>query len=241
MDDKHFSVDHEPALSGGSFETDPAERRAGPVDQQPGELEQLRDSVTAEPALPQYADASEWNRWLAARRQQCTPLGDMAVTLAVALLSGPFAILGAMLSGRQGAVGLLYVVVFAPVVEELLKQSGMTYLLEQKPYRVFATWQFLFAGAAAGLSFGAIENLVYIYVYAPGTVRDIENFAAFRWAVCVPVHVVCAMVASLGLARAWKRQSRQGGPVELTAAFGWFIAAMVLHGSYNLAATFIKF
>ena len=69
MDDKYFSVDHEPALSDGRFETDPAEQRAGPLDQQQGEIEQLRDSVAAEPALPQHADPAEWNRWLAARRR----------------------------------------------------------------------------------------------------------------------------------------------------------------------------
>jgi len=147
MDDKYFSVDHEPALSGGRFEPDPAEQRAQPVDRPLNEMEALRDSVAAEPALPGHADPQQWNRWLAAKRRQCTPVGDLAVTLIVALASGPFAILGALMTGRQDVPGYLYAVIFGPVVEELLKQSGMTYLLEQKPYRVFAVWQFPFAAA----------------------------------------------------------------------------------------------
>ena len=60
----------------------------------------------------------------------------------------------------------LYLIVFGPVIEELAKQSGMTYLLEKKPYRVFAAWQFLFVALLSGLGFAVIENLVYIYVYA---------------------------------------------------------------------------
>lgn len=242
MDDKYFSVDHEPALSGGRFEPDPAEERAAPVDRPASEVEALRDSVAAEPALPAHADPQQWNRWLDAKRRQCTPAGNLAVTLVVALASGPFAILGALMTGRQDVPGYLYAIVFGPVVEELLKQSGMTYLLEQKPYRVFAVWQFPFAAAMAGLTFGAIENLVYLHVYAPaGGVRDIETLAAFRWAVCVPLHVVCATIASLGLVRAWRRQLDQGGAVELSAAFPWFVVAVVLHGTYNLAAVFIRF
>jgi len=242
MDDEYFSTDHEPALHGGPCEPDPAEERARPADREAGELEALRDSVAAEPALSQHADPRQWDRWLDARRRECTPIGDLAVTLAVALASGPFAIVGALMAGQQGVPGYLYAIVFGPVVEELLKQSGMTYLLEQKPYRVFATWQFVFAAAMAGLTFGAIENLVYIHVYAPaGGVRDIEAMAAFRWAVCLPLHVVCAMIASLGLVRAWRRQLDQGGPVELSAAFPWFVAAMVLHGAYNAVAAFVRF
>jgi len=242
MDDKYFSVDHEPALSEGRFETDPAEQRAAPVERRADDLEALRDSVIAEPALPQHADPNQWSRWLEEKRRQCTPIGDLAVTMAVALATGPFAILGALMTGRQGVPGYLYAVVFGPVVEELLKQSGMTFLLEQKPYRVFATWQFPFAAAIAGLMFGAIENLVYLHFYAPaGGVKNLETLAAFRWAVCVPLHVGCAMIASLGLVRAWRRQLRAGGPVELSAALPWFVVAMVVHGAYNLAASFIRF
>ena len=136
----------------------------------------------------------------------------------------------------------LYLIVFGPVIEELAKQSGMTYLLEKKPYRVFAAWQFLFVALLSGLGFAVIENLVYIYVYAPaGGVEDIERLAAFRWVVCTLLHVVCAGIASLGLIRVWKRQVRDGRPADLAAAFPLFAAAMIVHGAYNFAAMFVEF
>jgi hypothetical protein len=242
MDDKYFSTDHEPALGHGRFDVDPAEHRAQPVDRPADELEALRDSVAAEPALPEHADPSLWNRWLAERRGRCSRAGNLAVTALAAVLSGPLAIVGALMAGHRGTSGYVYAVVFGPVIEELLKQSGMTYLLEKKPYRVFAAWQFLFAALVSGLTFGAIENLVYIHLYAPaGSVRDPAALAAFRWAVCTPLHVVCAAIASLGLVRVWNRQVRTGRAAELTAALPWFAVAMVLHGAYNFAATFVSF
>ncbi len=240
--EKYLSTNHEPAIGGGRFETDPAEKRAAAVDRSPEEIDVLRDSVANEPALPQHADPQQWNCWLQQKRRDCTLSGNLAVTLLAAVASGPFAILGALTIGRQGVASLVYVVLLGPVVEELLKQSGMTYLLEKKPYRLFAAWQFVFAGAMAGLAFGVIENLVYIHVYAPlGGVKDVARLAAFRWVVCTSLHVGCATIASLGLVRVWKRQLADGRPAELSAAFGWFAAAIVLHGLYNLGAVFVEF
>jgi len=242
MRDKYFSVEHEPALSGGPAKPDPAETRAAPVGDPPSELEALRDSVAGEPALPQHRDPTEWTRWLEHKRAQCSLAGNLAVTLLAAVVAGPFAIFGALYAGQQGWGPGVYAVVFAPVVEELLKQSGMIYVLEKKPYRAFAAWQFLVAALIAGFAFGAIENLVYVGRFAAFlSPRDLARLAAYRWTVCTSLHVVCAAVASQGLVRVWKKHARDGGPVELAPAMPWFVAAMAMHGLYNLAAVFIEF
>jgi len=242
MDEKHFSVEHEPALGAGRFELDPSELGAAPTDRPPEQFEALRDSVANEPALPQHDDPDQWKRWLAAKRRDCTLSGNLAVTALAAVLSGPFAVLGALMTGRPTISGYVYAVVFAPVIEELLKQSGMTYVLEKKPYRVFAAWQFVLAAVISGVMFGAIENLVYVHYYASmAGVKDIATLAAFRWAVCTPLHVGCAVIASLGLVRVWKRQMQAGRPADLSAAFPCFAAAMVIHGLYNLGAVFMQF
>ncbi len=239
MRDKYFSVEHEPALSGGPAKPDPAESRAAPVGDPPSEIEALRDSVASEPALPQRRDPIEWTRWLEHKRGQCSMPGNLAVTLLAALVGGPFAILGAIYAGQQGWGPGVYAVVFAPVIEELLKQSGMIFVLEKKPYRVFASWQFLFAALVSGFVFGAIENLVYVGRFAAVlTPHDLARLAAYRWTVCTSLHVVCAAIASRGLVRVWQKHARQGGPVELTPALPWFVVAMVMHGLYNLSAVF---
>jgi len=241
MDQRHFSVDHEPALGGGPRRPDPAEHQAAPTDRPPDELESLRDGVHAEPALADQADPDRWNQWLAEKRRGCTLAGNLTATAMAAAVSGPFAILGALMTGRPGLSGILYVVIFGPIIEELLKQSGMTFLLEKKPYRIFAAWQFVFSAIVAGLTFGVIENLVYIHVYAPGHVDDMAALATFRWLVCMPLHAVWASVASIGLIRVWRRQLRTGQAADLSAAFPWFTAAIVLHGAYNAGAMFVSF
>ncbi len=237
MKAKYFSVEHEPALSGGPGKADPAESRAAPPGSRPGDLEALRDSVASEPALPERRDPAEWNRWLARKRSECTLPGNLGVTLLAALLGGPFAVIGALVSGQQGAGPAIYSIVFAPVIEELLKQSGMTFVLEKQPYRVFAAWQFLFAAVVSGFVFAAVENLVYAGRFAAGlSPHELARLAAYRWTVCTALHVFCAAVASLGLVQAWKKHVREGGPAELGAALPWFVVAMVVHGLYNLAA-----
>lgn len=123
--DKYFSVDHEPALQGGDFAVDPSEQRAAGTGQPPEEHESLRDSIAMEPALPQHADPQPWRDWLQQKRDRCTRAGNLAVTLTAALLGGPLAIVGAFALGMQGYAQAVYMVVFGPVIEELLKQSGM--------------------------------------------------------------------------------------------------------------------
>ena len=240
MNDEYFSIDNEPALSGGRFKPDPAERKAAPLGSAPSELEAIRDGVTSEPALPEYRDPSRWPQWLARKRSQCTLTGNLGFTLAAALLGGPFAILGALLTTQQGIGQFIYPIVFAPVVEELLKQSGMIYLLEKKPYRVFASWQFVFAALVSALTFASIENLVYIQSHLlHAGAHAIAQVSHFRWTVCTSVHVVCAIIASGGMIRVWRRQLRQARPAKLSDAFGFFAAAMILHGAYNTWAIFL--
>ncbi|MHC4402568.1 MAG: PrsW family glutamic-type intramembrane protease [Planctomycetota bacterium] len=239
---EYFSVDHEPALAGGQPESDPAEERAGPTESLPTEVEALRDSIADEPALAEHRDPEQWSRWLQQKRAECTLPGNLGVTLLAALLGGPFAIVGAFMQGQTGLIIIIYAVLFGPVVEELLKQSGMTFVLEKKPYRVFAAWQFVFAAVVSGLVFGAIENLVYVHVYfaaADVPPEKLPELAAIRWSVCMPLHAIWAAVASLGLVRAWKRQLRDGRPADLSAAFPWFVTAIALHGLYNLSALWI--
>jgi RsiW-degrading membrane proteinase PrsW (M82 family) len=239
MKDEYFSSEHEPALTGGRFEPDPAERKAAPVGTPPSELEALRDSVANEPALPEHLDASRWPEWLARRRSQCTPAGNLSITLAAALLGGPFAILGALLTQQRGIAFLVYPILFAPIIEELLKQSGMIYLVEKRPYRVFASWQFVFAAVVSALTFASIENLVYIQVHSlQASAEDVARVARFRWPVCTSLHVICAIIASGGMIRVWRKQLREGRPAKLSDAFGFFAAAMIVHGVYNTWAIF---
>ena len=135
----------------------------------------------------------------------------------------------------------LYIVVFAPLIEEFLKQSGMIYLLERKPYRVFAAWQFVFSALVSALVFATIENLLYIHVYVhPAAIARPEVFTNFRWTACTAVHLACSAIASLGMIRVWKKQLADGRAADLSTAYTYFVIAIVVHGLYNLLAIFLS-
>ncbi|HRS72357.1 MAG TPA: PrsW family glutamic-type intramembrane protease, partial [Anaerohalosphaeraceae bacterium] len=201
------------------------------------EISTVRDSVLNEPVFTGQLKQAELGQWLAQKRSQCTRLGNWAVTLAAALTGGSFAVLGAVISGGQGLTHALYMTVFAPIIEELLKQSGMIYLLEKKPYRIFSAGQFLIAAAVSAFIFSASENLLYIWLYIPiSSLNNPHQYSLYRWTVCTLLHLVCSLIASLGLIRVWKIQLKDSRAADLSHGFVFFAAAMALHGLYNLAA-----
>ncbi|MBC8377819.1 MAG: PrsW family intramembrane metalloprotease [Planctomycetes bacterium] len=216
-------------------------RRISPhIDGSEDEISTIRDSVLNEPAMTGKLQQAELGQWLAEKRGQCTLGGNVAVTLVAALIAGPFAIMGAFVSGRQTFFAAVYMVLFAPVIEELLKQSGMVYLLEKKPYRIFSAGQFVIAAMVSALIFSAVENLLYINLYADLTaMTDPMAYVAFRWKYCTLLHVTCSVIASFGLIRVWKKQCLDNREANLAEGFWYFAAAMGIHGTFNFIVMLI--
>ncbi|MBN2139166.1 MAG: PrsW family intramembrane metalloprotease [Sedimentisphaerales bacterium] len=240
MKEDYFSAKSEPAHSEGRFEADPTERKVGDLDARQDEIAEVRDSVLNEPAMGAGTEQPYLGEWINRKRAECTIGGNLGAAFLAALLGGPFAIVGAFMSSTHGWYGPIYIVVLGPVVEEFLKQSGMIYLLEKKPYRVFAAWQFVFSAVVSALFFATIENLIYIYVYVDvSALSRPELFVRFRWTVCTALHVFCSGIASLGLIRVWRRQLADGRAADLSAAYRYFAAAIVIHGLYNLGAVLL--
>ena len=233
---KYFSVEDEPALTGRpsaskfTREVAPEEAR--------DDVELLRDSVVNEPHGDAAAGRVAFADWIQAKRRSCTFEGNVAVTVLAALLGGPFAVVGALMSGQSGWWGLLYACLMGPIAEELLKQSGMVMLLERRPWRLFSSWQFPFAAVVSALIFATLENVLYLHVYLR-RLPNVETIMAFRWTWCTGLHVVCSVVASLGLVRVYRRIRDENAPADLARAFPWFVVAIAMHAAWNLSAIFI--
>ena len=241
MKKEYLSAKSEPMHRQGKFEKDPAEKKVPTFDGKQGEIAYIRDSVFNEPAVTSKKDEFYLGEWIEQKRGQCSVAGNLGVAFLAAILAGPFAILGGFMATRQGWYGVLYMVVFAPVLEELLKQSGMIYLLEEKPYRVFAGWQFVFSALVSAFVFASVENILYLNVYInTAALKDPQMFARFRWTVCTGVHMLCSVIASLGMIRVWKKQLRDGKAADLNVAFAYFAVAMAIHGAYTLASLFLN-
>lgn len=233
---KHFSVENEPALTGRSSASKFTRKVAPEEARDEGEL--LRDSVVNEPHGDAAVGRVAFAEWIDAKRRSCTFEGNVAVTVLAALMGGPFAVVGALMSGQSGWWGVLYVCLMGPIAEELLKQSGMVMLLERRPWRLFSSWQFPLAAAVSALIFATLENVLYQHVYLAAA-PNVERIMAFRWTWCTGLHVVCSVVASLGLLRVYRRVRDKNTPADLSRAFPWFVVAIAMHAAWNLGAVLL--
>jgi RsiW-degrading membrane proteinase PrsW (M82 family) len=210
-------LDREPALRPGR--TLPADPDDG-IDQEPMHRRDDRPG----PFADRFARADPRTAWL--------------VAAAGVVLGGPLAVLTAFLAaGEHPALAILTVVVVAPLIEEIGKNLVAIWVCERSPWRLPGRTGIVLAAAGSGLGFAVIENLLYLHVYiadpSPALVR-------WRWSVCVALHVGCAVVAALGVARAWDEARRTGrrGRIETMAPL--IIAAAAIHGTYNLIAIILE-
>ncbi len=177
--------------------------------------------------------AATYARWLEERKARTSAVDGWMATLGTALAAGPWAVAGAIMAqfaSGTAFLGVATLVVFGPLVEELMKIGAATFVVEKRPYWFRSRGQILIASAAGGLAFAAIENVMYLDVRfgeAPA------GLAAFRWTVCTALHVGCSLIAGMGLARVWSEAMRNGARPDLTIGFPHLVAAMIVHGAYN--------
>jgi hypothetical protein len=172
----------------------------------------------------------------ASRIEAVAPPGRvfLRVVLAIilALAGGVFGIIGAFVQEVRAGFSPLIPVVGAPIIEEVLKPSGL--------YVVVARWPALFhrqlyisaLAALGGLVFGLLESLIYATVY----VDDPSNaYLVFRFTVPVALHVTASFIAGWGIRPELWRWANAGGKFPRVSRNA-FLAAMVLHGLYNAVA-----
>jgi RsiW-degrading membrane proteinase PrsW (M82 family) len=175
-------------------------------------------------------DATTYARWLDARLAERDVGRSWALTGLIALAAGPLAIMGAFWGSGETVFSVLALVVFGPVVEEASKLAIPTFVVERKPYMFLSRIQILICGGAAGLVFAAIENLLYLYVYVP---NPTAGLVAWRWSVCVALHVGCSTIGAIGLGAEWRDAVDARRKPDLVRSARWLIIATVVHGTYN--------
>ena len=97
--------------------------------------------------------------------------------------------------------------------------------------------QILLCGLVSGMTFAAVENVIYLNFYIPNAAPGI---VAWRWSVCVLLHAGCSTLAAFGVARIWTQFRRGHRMPRLADGAPWLFAAFVLHSLYNLAATLME-
>lgn len=175
-------------------------------------------------------DALTYARWLDARVAERDVGKSWAMTGLIALCAGPFAVMGAFWGAGQTMFSVLALVVFGPMIEEVVKLALPTYVVERKPYLFLSGAQILLCGGCAGLAFSVIENLIYLTIYVP---NPSAALVLWRWTVCVALHVGCSMIGAIGLASVWRAGMAEKRRPDVARAARWVVLATVVHGTYN--------
>ncbi|MBL4697242.1 MAG: PrsW family intramembrane metalloprotease [Phycisphaerales bacterium] len=180
-------------------------------------------------------NALTYERHLAEQLEATSPLESWFATGVMAAGAGLLAVVGSLISnatafGLEGYIQFFAIVVFAPVVEEVMKTALLLWGVEQKPYLFRSTKQLMIIGACSGFVFAAVENVLYLTVYIEDPTRFI---ILWRWTVCVGLHTLTTTIATVGLVKIWQRVMRTGQFARAEIGARYLAIAMIVHGLYN--------
>ena len=240
------SAHQEPHLRGKGFRADPSEAKLDARPRRaraPSEEEQVEHGVWDEPGFspslagPVPPERPTYRRWLEHGRARVGPARSWAVTLGLALAAGPWAVFGAVLGGGQTSFSVLAIVVLGPVAEEMMKVAAVLYVVEKRPFLFRSPAQILLTVVTGAMVFSVVENALYLDLYMR---EPSPAMVAWRWTVCVALHVGCTLIAGMGLVRIWRDVWARMDRARLPLGAPYLIAAIVLHGAYNALALFLS-
>ena len=201
------------------------------------------NGIGGEPALSARVEAAECRgrtaEWLRRQWTGGAGKGQIGTFLGVCIASGLIAVFCALVKGGSGYLSLA-VIVGAPVVEEISKILCPLMVLEKRPWRFASAGAIIAACALSGLVFASVENLLYFNVHIPRE-KLTAGIVLWRLVVCTSVHVAGAVASGIGLSRAWRRAAQSFGRFEIGRIWPYVVAAMILHGLYNLIAVIYSF
>lgn len=228
-----------------AFEPAPPE----PLDNTMGEEELARHSIFNEPHVLSDIDAAtlmpreqqvSYANWLRAKMAATSSDKTWAVTLFCLLFGGIWAVLAAMVNNSLvGGSILIIAVIFAPVIEEVMKVALAAWIVETRPYLFKSKLQIRIAIIASGATFGILENIYYVTLILP-KVNAPESMYTFRWIVCTSLHIITTIITSIGIARSWSDATTNLREPSLDRAYPWLLAGIILHGLYNGGAVLFE-
>ena len=136
-----------------------------------------------------------------------------------------------VLAFGQTLFSIVLAVAVAPLVEEPSKSFGLL-LLKEEEKLTFEIVDWTILGALSGIGFGFMENVVYALRVLPYGVNVSLTLFLLRGLLTAPLHGITATLTGFGVGL-WQKS----GNARLLVIP--LIAAMVIHGSFNLLASVI--
>lgn len=168
-------------------------------------------------------------RWLAEHDGQVSSRKSWLIAAIVPFLGVPFALGCALLTVEY--FGVIYFVVFGPLVTEVLKIAVASMLVERRSYLIRRPGQLYLMTLGTAALFAVMQNTVYLWFYFKN-VSSIE-FAAYRWLIGPLLHILCTAVATHGLVPVWERSGEEQRAPSVTRAYPWLMGAILVHALYN--------
>ena len=159
-------------------------------------------------------------------------LRHIALAIVLALAGGFLGVVGALFVEVRSGLGPLLPIVGAPIAEEILKPSGVYFLLARWPRVLQSQLEIALLSALSGLVFGLLESLTYVTLYAP---HHSHAYLVFRFTVPVALHVVASFTAGLGINRQLLDWASRGTKFPKSSRNA-FLAAIAMHATYNIIA-----
>ena len=152
----------------------------------------------------------------------------------IALGGGVLGVLGAIIQEwSQGSP--LVVFVAAPMIEEVMKPSGVYILLVRWPQILTSRIYTALLAAVGGLSFAVVENIIYLQFYFP---EHTQTLVVFRYSACLTMHVVCSFILGFGINQKLLASVRGESPL-LKGNKKFFIIPMIIHSLFNIMAVLV--
>ena len=168
----------------------------------------------------------------ALEQKSASSFGGHVLALLLALLGGAFGIFGAFVQEAQTGGLLLLPFVGAPIIEELVKPSGVYLLLARWPRLLRGQLHTALLAAVAGLSFGVIEAVVYVTLYVPDAPAW---FVTYRFTVPLLLHATASFIVGLGINPGLLDWASRGAPLP-KATRNFYVAGIGLHAAFNTVA-----
>jgi len=153
----------------------------------------------------------------------------------VALGGGILGILGALIQELSHA-SLLVAFVAAPMIEEVMKPSGVYILLVRWPKVLTSRIYTAFLAALGGLAFAVVENIIYLQFYFP---EHTQTLVVFRYSACLTMHMVCSFILGFGINQKLLASVRGEIPL-LKGNKKFFLIPMIIHSLFNIMAVLIQ-
>ena len=154
----------------------------------------------------------------------------------IAITGGLFGILTAGVEETK-YIGFFGPFIAAPLIEEALKPAGVYLLLAKKPAALRSQLYTAFLTGLAGLSFGIIESIVYVTIYARySPVKDTAAFITWRFTICLLLHTVCSFIVGYGINLRLLASVRGDLPF-LQGNWKYYLIPVAIHAAYNISVT----